>query len=75
MSVDSQGGIILTGENRQTLRKTCPSAASFNSNPTSTDPGANTGLRDKKPGTTHLSHDTAYLGFLVLTIHVTEHNI
>jgi hypothetical protein len=51
---------ILTGENRRTRRKTCPSATSPTTNPTWIDPGANPSLRGKRPATNHLSHDTAY---------------
>jgi hypothetical protein len=35
----------LTGENRSTRRKTCPSATLSTTNPTWTDPGSNLGLR------------------------------
>jgi hypothetical protein len=37
----SNGGIILTGENRRTRRKTCPSATLSTTNPTWTDLGTN----------------------------------
>jgi hypothetical protein len=39
-------------------KKTCPSATIPTTNPTSTDPGANPGLRGKRP-TNQVSHDTA----------------
>jgi hypothetical protein len=46
----------LTGENRRTRRKICPSAT----NPTWIDPGANPGLRGERPATNDLSHGTAF---------------
>jgi hypothetical protein len=52
----STGGMKLTGENRSTWRKTCPSATLSTTNPTWTDPG----LRGERPATNRLSHDTAY---------------
>jgi hypothetical protein len=51
--------MILTGENRITRRKTCPSATLSTVNPTWIDPGANPGIRGDRPATTHLSHGTA----------------
>ena len=45
----------LTGENRRTRRKTCPSATLSTTNPTWTDPG----LRGERPATNRLSHGTA----------------
>jgi hypothetical protein len=56
---------ILTGENRRTRRKTCPSATLSTTNPTWIDPGANPGLRGKIPATSDLSHGTARLRRLV----------
>jgi hypothetical protein len=56
MSTDNDGGMILTGENRKTRRKTCPSAPFSNTNPTLIDPGANPGLRGERPATNRLSH-------------------
>jgi hypothetical protein len=41
MSLESDGGIILTGENRRTRRKTCPSATLSTTNSTWIDPDAN----------------------------------
>jgi hypothetical protein len=46
---------ILTGENRRTRRKTCPSATFSTTNPTWIDPG----LRDEMVATKGLSHCTA----------------
>jgi hypothetical protein len=61
MSLKSDGGMIylLTGENRRTRRKTCPSATLSTTNPTWIDTGANPGLRGERPATNDLSHDTA----------------
>jgi hypothetical protein len=49
----------LTGENRSTRGKTCPSATLSTTNPTRTDPGSNPGLRDERLTTNRLSHGTA----------------
>jgi hypothetical protein len=49
----------LTGENRSTQRKTCPSVTLFNTNPTWTDPGLNPGLRGERSATDRLNHGTA----------------
>jgi hypothetical protein len=59
MSLGSDGGMILTGDNRRILRKTCPSATLSTTNPTWIVPGANPGLRDERHATDDLSHDTA----------------
>jgi hypothetical protein len=59
MSLESDGGMILTGENRRTLRKTCPSATLSTTNPTWIDQGANPGLRGVRPATNDLCHGTA----------------
>jgi hypothetical protein len=45
----------LTGENRSTGGKNCPSATLS----TGTDPGSNPGLRGGRPATNRLSHGTA----------------
>jgi hypothetical protein len=45
MSMESYGGMISTGENQRTLRKTCPSATLPTKNPTWTDPVAKPGFR------------------------------
>jgi hypothetical protein len=55
----SHGGMILTGENERTLRKTCPNATLSTTNITWTDPFANPGLRDDWPATKRLSDGTA----------------
>jgi hypothetical protein len=39
MSLESDGGVTLTGENRRTRRKTCPSATLSTTNPTWIEPG------------------------------------
>jgi hypothetical protein len=49
----------LTGKNRSTREKTCPSAILSTKNPMWTDPGSNAGLRDERQATDRLSHDTA----------------
>jgi hypothetical protein len=59
MSLESDGGMILTGENRRTRRKTCPSATLSTTNPTWIDPGTNSGLRCERTATNDLSHGTA----------------
>jgi hypothetical protein len=48
----------LTGENRSTRVKTCPSATLSTRNPTLTDPGSNPDLRGERPATKRLSHGT-----------------
>jgi hypothetical protein len=60
MSLESDGGMILTGENRRTQRKICPSATLSTTNPTWIDPGANPGLRGERPVTDDLSRGTAH---------------
>jgi hypothetical protein len=44
----------LTGDNRSTRGKTCPSATLSTTNPTLTDPGSNPGPRGERPA----SHGT-----------------
>jgi hypothetical protein len=48
----------LTGKNRRTRGKTCPSATLPTTNSTWTDPGSNLGLRGGRPAANHLSHGT-----------------
>jgi hypothetical protein len=48
----------LTGENRSTREKTCPSVTLFTTNPTWTDPGSNPGLCDERPAANRLTHGT-----------------
>jgi hypothetical protein len=55
MSLESDGGMILTGENRKTRRNTCLSATLSTTNPTWIDQGANPGLRGERPATNDLS--------------------
>jgi hypothetical protein len=52
--------MIMTGENRKTQRKTCPSATLSITNPTQTDL-RNQGLRGEKLATNSLSYGTTYL--------------
>jgi hypothetical protein len=61
MSLESDGGMILTGENRRTGRKTCPSATLSTTNPTWIEPGANPGLRVERSATNDLRHGMALL--------------
>jgi hypothetical protein len=68
MRVWSPGGMILTGGNRRTWRKTCPSATLFTINPTWTDPGTNLGLRSQRLATNCLSHSTASGSLLMFRI-------
>jgi hypothetical protein len=49
----------LTGENRSTWGKNCPSATFSTTKSTWTDPGSNLGLRGEMPATNLLSHGTA----------------
>jgi hypothetical protein len=51
--------MTLTGENRRTRRKTCPSAILSTTNPTWIVPGARPGLRGERPATNDLIHCTA----------------
>jgi hypothetical protein len=48
--------MILTGENRRTRRKTCPSAGLSTTHPTWIDPGENPGLDGERPVTNRLNH-------------------
>jgi hypothetical protein len=52
----------LTGENRSTRGKTCPSATLSTTNPPRTDPGSNPGLRGGGPAANRLGHGTACAG-------------
>jgi hypothetical protein len=56
----------VTGENRRTWGKTCPSAALSTTNPTWTDPGSNPGLRGGRPAANRLSHGMAHVWGLQL---------
>jgi hypothetical protein len=53
--LESDGGMILTGENQRTRRRTCPSATMSTTNPTWIDPCANPGFRGDRPATNLLS--------------------
>jgi hypothetical protein len=57
---------ILTGENRRTRRKTCPSATLSTINPIWIDPG----LRGERPATNDLSHGKAERNILGSTLHI-----
>jgi hypothetical protein len=56
----------LSGENRSTRGKTCPSATLSTTNPTWTDPGSNPGLRGERPATNRLNRGTAYIVLAVI---------
>jgi hypothetical protein len=57
--MENDGGMILTGENRRTLKKTIPSATLSTTNPTWINPG----LRGERRATNRLSHGMAlYIG-------------
>jgi hypothetical protein len=66
---------ILTGENRRTRRKTCPSATLSTTNPTWIDPGANSGLRGERPATNDLRHGTALSYTLVDAFETTNSSV
>jgi hypothetical protein len=51
MSMENDGGMILTGENQRTRRKTCPSATLSTTNPIWIDQGANPELLGQWPAT------------------------
>jgi hypothetical protein len=53
MSLENHGGMMLVGQNRKTLREACPSATVSTRNSTCTGPGANPGLRGKRPEPWH----------------------
>jgi hypothetical protein len=63
----------LTGENRSTRGKTCPSATLSTTNPTLADPGSNTGLRGGRLATNCLSHGTALISSLPVSEVDTSH--
>jgi hypothetical protein len=48
-------------KNRRSWRKPCPSVIFSFKITTCTGPGSNPALRDKRPGTNHLTNDTAKL--------------
>jgi hypothetical protein len=54
----------LTGKNRSTRGKTCPSATLSTTNPTWTDQGSSPGLRGGRPVIIRLNQGTAHLKVL-----------
>jgi hypothetical protein len=71
MGVEIYGGMILTGQNRITWRKTCPSATLSITNLTWTDTGANPGLRCQRSATGCIATNDFLLYFVrfhVLTV-------
>jgi hypothetical protein len=71
MSMENYGGMILTGENRRTRRKTSPSANLYTRNPTRSDTGPKASLRDERQATNRLSHCTHSLSH---SVHVNYFN-
>jgi hypothetical protein len=63
----------LTGKNRSTRGKTCPSATFSTTNPTWTDSESNPVHRGKRPATNRLSHGTTQFGVLVTAISIHSH--
>jgi hypothetical protein len=59
------GGVILTGETRNTPRKTCPSATVFTTNSTWTGRGLNPGFRGERPATNRVSFGIADYQLLI----------
>jgi hypothetical protein len=53
----------LTGENRSTRGKTCPSATFSTINPTWTDPGLNPGLHSGRPATDRHGTESFYRSY------------
>jgi hypothetical protein len=64
--MESQGGVILTGENRRAQRNIYPSATLFTTNPTLTGPRVNLGLRNEMPATNLLSYGTDSEYYLII---------
>jgi hypothetical protein len=56
------GGMELTGENRSTRGRTCPSDTFSNTNPTQTDPASKPVLRGRRLAANRLRHGTANSG-------------
>jgi hypothetical protein len=61
MSMKSLGRMVLTGENRRTRRKTCPSTTLSTTNLTLTGSGAKPGLRCARPANNRVSHGTTII--------------
>jgi hypothetical protein len=66
--------VKLTGENRSTRGKACPSATLSTTNPTLTL-GSNPGLRGERPATNCLSHGTVcnLVGYFCFSFHKYRH--
>jgi hypothetical protein len=60
VSVESDGGMILTEENGRTRREACPNATLSITYPSWTDLGDNPGLRSERPATNHLRHGVTF---------------
>jgi hypothetical protein len=64
MSMESQGGSLVSGRSRRPLREICPSATLSTTNPTWHNLSAKPGLRGERPAINCLSHGTAINLFL-----------
>jgi hypothetical protein len=62
MSMERHGGMIRTEEIRRNRRTACPSATLSTTNPTWTDPCANSGLCSERPATNCLNHASYFSG-------------
>jgi hypothetical protein len=62
--LQNHGGMILTGENRRTRRKSCLTATLSITTQTWTDPGANPGKRGERSAINRLKHSRALLSYL-----------
>jgi hypothetical protein len=72
--MENYGGMILTGKNRRTRRKTCASANLSITNLTWIDKGTNPGLCGERPATNRLSHGTAHTTVSVFSPVTQSHN-
>jgi len=66
----SAGGMILTGENRSTGRKICPSATMSTTNLMYTDLGSTLGLRGERPATDRFSHSRLQINLNYIYIYI-----
>jgi hypothetical protein len=72
VSVESYGGMILTGKNRSTRRKSAPVPTLSTTDPTWTDPSANPVLCRDRPVTNRLSYGTAEINIKCLIYNVLQ---
>jgi hypothetical protein len=66
--MDSNGGMVLTGESRRTRRKACPNATLSIKNLTGTDPSVNSGLCESKG-------EVTILAIIVVSFHTQKINV